>query len=242
MDFRIPLLIFTLSIFFGCSEESACLRSAGDEIFYALAVPAFEKVELNDNIALELIQSDDTTISVTTKENLQSNLSFEVIDRVLVIKDNNSCNWMRDYSHTKVSISHPNLTGINHLGSNLVSSSDTLYYPSLKLYAKDAPGDFQLILNNSKTVISTDDLNNITLSGKCKELFVGIYAGDGRIDAKRLRVNKVGFFHRGSNDIMIYPIDELKGKIIGYGNVMYYNEPASIEVEDTGKGELIFTD
>ncbi|MGK7390480.1 MAG: head GIN domain-containing protein [Candidatus Cyclobacteriaceae bacterium M2_1C_046] len=241
MEYRLSLLIIVLSSFLGCSDESACLNTAGDNVSYMLTLPAFEKIELNDDIRVKLVQSNDTLITVTTNENLKSDLSLEVIDRMLVIKDYNSCSWIRNHTQTTVTVSHPNLSGIDHLGSNLVFSSDTLYYPNLKLYAKNAPGDFNLILNNNKTVISTDDLNNITLSGKSRELFVGIYAGDGRIDAVNLIVNRAGFFQRGSNDIMVYPVDELKGKIIGHGNVIYYNKPGLIEVEDTGNGELIFS-
>lgn len=239
MEYRISVLIFALIILIGCSEDSACLKSSGDAIFYTEAVPAFNHIELNNAIELELVQSNDTLITVSTKENLKNNITFEVVEEKLIIKDNNTCNWLREYNQTKVTIHHPNLKRLDHLGNNVIYSLDTIYYPYLTLYAKNAPGDFKLLINNIKTTISINDLNNITLSGKCNELYVGIYSGDGRINAENLIAKEVGCFQRGSNDILVYPVDLLYGKIIAYGNIIYFNEPPVIEIEDTGKGELI---
>lgn len=237
MEYRISIIILFL-IVSGCTEDP-CLKSSGDRISYSVDIPAFQKIELNDAIELELVYRETPGVQVTTRENLKDFLSISVVENVLVIKDHNTCNWLREYNQTKVTVFHPDITAIDHFGSGKVYSKDTLFYRDMRLYCKNAPGDFDLVINSNKVVVSVDDLNNITLSGKCNEIFIGIYAGDGRIDASNLIANTAGFFQRGSNDILFYPVDLLHGEIIGYGNVIYGNYPSVIQVKDSGRGELI---
>ena len=238
MEHWISFLVIILFLS-SCSEDNECLKRSGDHVEYMADLPAFSKLEIHNSIEVELVQHPDTMVTITTGENLKSLISMEVAEQTLIVKDNNRCNWMRDYNKTSIKIFHPNITHIAHQGNARIFSSDTLYYPSITLYSKNKTGDFDLILSNNKIVVSINDLSNVFLSGKTKEFFAGAYSGDGRIEAQKLRAEKVSFFHRGTNDILVYPVDLLKGKLVGLGNIIFYNEPATRSVEDEGPGQLL---
>jgi hypothetical protein len=222
-----------------CSEENACLKRAGDPVTFVADANTFNKLELHNAIEVELIQHEDTLVEISTGENLKNFISLDVTDETLIIRDNNMCNWIRDYNKTSIKIYHPAISAITHLGNNRIFSSDTLYYPSLMLFSKNRSGDFDLIIRSSKIRISINDVSNVYLSGKTDELYAGIYSGDGRIEAEDLYAKNVSFFHRGTNDMLLYPTDILQGELVGIGNVIYYNEPSNISVEDNGPGQLI---
>lgn len=238
MEHWIQVLII-LFILTGCSEENACLKRTGDPVTFVADDNAFYKLELHDAIKVELIQHEDTIVEISTGENLKNFISLDITDETLTIKDNNRCNWVRGYNNTSIKIYHPAISQITHFGNNRIFSTDTLFYPVLKLLSKNHSGDFDLIVNNSKIFISINDVSNIYISGKTNELFAGVYSGDGRVEAQDLNAKHVSFFHRGTNDILLHPIDVLQGKIVGIGNVIYYNEPSNISVEDHGPGELM---
>lgn len=238
MEHWIQILV-PLFILAGCSEENPCLKRAGDPVTFQANTKAFNKLELHNSIEVELIQHEDTLVEISTGENLKSFISLDVSDKTLTIRDENRCNWIREYNQTSIKIFHPGISEITHLGSSRIFSSDTLYYPDLLLFSKNHSGDFHLIISNSKIRININDVSNVYLSGKTDELFAGAYSGDGRIEARELKAKNVSFFHRGTNDMLLYPLEKLQGKIAGIGNVIYYNEPSNISVEDNGPGQLI---
>ena len=67
-----------------------------------------------------------------------------------------------------------------------------------------------------------------------------VAAGDSRTEASELQAQSVTVNHRGSNDILVNPVQSISGTIRGTGDVISYNRPETITVEELYKGELIF--
>jgi hypothetical protein len=53
-------------------------------------------------------------------------------------------------------------------------------------------------------------------------------------------VKNLSVFHRGSNKMIVYPIDRLGGEILNSGDVVSKNRPPIVEVEELYTGRLIF--
>jgi hypothetical protein len=47
-------------------------------------------------------------------------------------------------------------------------------------------------------------------------------------------------YHRGSNDMIVYPIQHIEGSILATGNVILKNVPPIINVEEVFRGRVIY--
>lgn len=62
----------------------------------------FSKIIVNKRIGLVIIQGDDYKVEVKTGENLINDIEVSVVDNKLILEDNTTCNWVRDYGETTV--------------------------------------------------------------------------------------------------------------------------------------------
>ncbi|CAN0601451.1 unnamed protein product, partial [Ectocarpus sp. 12 AP-2014] len=69
---------------------------------------------------------------------------------------------------------------------------------------------------------------------------ITIAAGDSRIEAENLVADNVVLNHRGTNDILTNPQVVVRGVIRGNGDVICFNRPETIEVEEIFNGRLLF--
>jgi hypothetical protein len=67
-----------------------------------------------------------------------------------------------------------------------------------------------------------------------------IWAGDSRVEASQLVADEVAIFHRGSNDLLVHPIQKVSGKIVSTGNVRLTHVPPQIAIETTYQGQLLY--
>ena len=65
-------------------------------------------------------------------------------------------------------------------------------------------------------------------------------AGTSRFEGRNLIAQKVILSNRGSNDMIVNPQQEIKGKISGIGDVISVSVPPIINVEEVYRGRLIF--
>jgi len=168
----------------------------------------------------------------------------------LILRNANSCNYVRDYGITTVYVTSPNLLEIRSSTGGLISSDGVLNYTNLKLIsesfsnpeAETTDGAFNLELASQTIAIVTNGIAYFKLSGTASNLNILIAAGDSRIEADNLVSENVSLNHRGSNDIFVNPQERISGVIRGYGDVISVNRPTEIEVETLFNGRLIFKD
>lgn len=54
-----------------------------------------------------------------------------------------------------------------------------------------------------------------------------------------MNANTIEFYHRGSNDMIFYPIQQIEGALYSTGNVRLTNQPNIINVSQYFTGRLI---
>ena len=235
-------------LFSGCSGTEDCVKSSGDFITKEVEVPQFNKIIVYNGIGLVITQGENYKVEIKTGSNLIDGISVTVSDEMLILKDNTTCNWARDYGKTTVYVTTPNLTEVYSKTEKTISSNGILKYPSLKFVSMDqfdtyegtGTGDFVLDLDNENVVLETNNISHFKLSGKAKTFFIGVYDGNGVVDAQNLFANKINFYHRGTNKIILNPIALLKGEIYSLGNVISVAKPPMVEVVEHYKGKLIY--
>lgn len=243
-------LIYILSfLFFACNSEDAndCFQTSGNIIQEEVSVSSFDKILVNRNVELIIKEAPDYKVTIETGENLINDVKAEVIGNQLVLTDNNTCNYVRDYATTKIYVEAPNLTEIRSSSQYDISSDGTLNYNTLTLYSEDVlgtgeftTGDFRLSLNSENLDIVSNNLSFFYIDGEVETLFVGFYSGAGRFEGRNLVAQNVSVFHRGSNDMVVNPQQSLSGEIKSTGNLISVNEPPIVNVERFYTGALFF--
>ena len=87
--------IITLIVLGSCNSETAnnCFQTAGKMSQIEVELPFFDKVVVHEHISLIITQGDTQKVIVETGENLQNDISVEIINNELVLKNHNTCNF-----------------------------------------------------------------------------------------------------------------------------------------------------
>lgn len=234
---------------FACNSEDAndCFQTSGNIIQQDVLVSSFTSILVNRDIELIITSAEDYKVTVETGENLINDVDVKVIDNQLILTDNNSCNFVRDYGITKIYVEAPNLTEIRSSTQYDISSIGILEYNNLTLLSEDFSdlsdytiGDFRLTVDSNSLNAVSNNLSFFYIDGTVEDLSIGFYAGVGRFEGENLIAQNVNVFQRSSNDMVINPQQSLTGELRGTGNLIAVNQPAVVDVERFYTGELIF--
>jgi hypothetical protein len=247
---KYSILFLVFSSLLGCNSENAldCFQKSGDIIQEELTLEDFSQITIFEGVKLVIKQAEEQKVVLETGENLRNDIRVEVIENRLVAYNDNSCNLVRDFGLTTVYVFSPNIKEIRSSTGFLIKSDGVLSYPSLSLLsesfsdpeAETTDGEFDIEVNNTSVNIISNGIAYFKVSGITNSLNVVFAAGDSRLEAENLRANNININHRGSNDMLVNPQESLKGKLLSTGDVISYNKPAIVEVEEPYKGKLIY--
>ncbi|MEC4004698.1 head GIN domain-containing protein [Flavobacterium sp. SUN052] len=246
---KIYLFLSFLVVLTSCEKPSECFESTGDMVTRTISVNSFSKIKIYRGIAVVITQGADYKVEIQTGSNLIDNIEVTQNGNQLVFKDNTTCNWLRDYGQTTIYITTPNLEEIYSKTERNISSNGVLTYPILRIFALDkdgdgeegaGTGDFYINVNNSQLVIENNNVSRYFISGTTSEALLNLYAGDGRIDAQNLTAQSIKVYHRGSNDMIVKPIQSITGKMVSTGNIILKNNPPIVDVQELYQGHVIY--
>ncbi|NLP58861.1 head GIN domain-containing protein [Lutibacter sp. B1] len=246
---KLFLFICFIGLAISCDDENAndCFQTAGPIVQQEFDVPEFDKIVFHKKVELFITQGDVQKVIVETGENLLNDVTVKVENKEIIIRDNNSCNFVRDYNVTKVYITSPNITRIRNASEYSVTSNGILTYPNLYLMSvgdKDkflAVGDFNITVDNEKLRVWGNAVGNFYIKGKTNNLDISFSDGDPRFEGKELIAKNVVVNQISSNDMVVYPVESLTGEIHSTGDVISYNRPPVVDVIENNKyGKLIF--
>jgi Putative auto-transporter adhesin, head GIN domain len=242
-------ILFLVIILVSCEKPSDCIEATGAIITKDFAVTPFTKIDIDKGVEVIITVGPEYKLQIKIGENQLDNINIRQDASTLYIKDNTTCNWVRNYGQTIAYITAPKIDEIYSKTDRNISSNGVLTFPSLKIIAVDkngdgrngaGTGDFHLQLDNDSFEIQINTMSRHYISGKTNEFQVGIYNGDGRVEAPNLIAKNIGIYHRGSNDIIVFPTESIKGKMVSTGNTILKNNPPIIQVEQLYQGVLIY--
>lgn len=246
---KIFILLSFLLVFISCEKPSECYESTGDMVTRLIPVNPFTRIKVYPGIAVVITQGPEYKVEIKSGSNLIDNVSVTQNDNQLVLTDNTTCNWLREYGQTTVYITTPNLEEIYSKTDKNISSNGVLTFPIIKIYALDkngdgeeaaGTGDFYLAINNNQLVIENNNVSRYFISGTTNSALFNFWAGDGRIDATDLTIQNINVYHRGSNDMIVRPIQSITGKMVSTGDVILKNNPPIVDVQQLYQGQVIY--
>ena len=245
------ILVAVLFVFlYGCNSSSGsdCFQAAGDSITMNVEVAPFSKVRTEGEVTLFIRQGDVQDVSVTTGENLLTDVTIRVVDETLVLSDTNACNFVRDYGLTVVTITTPNLTEIRNASNYDITSIGTLDFQDLLLVSDTSggltspkkTGDFYLDVRCDTFGIRANGQSVFYISGISNMARLNFTDENPRFEGRNLVVNDINFFQRSANKMIVNPKEKLTGNIRSTGDVISVNRPPIVDVDVAFTGQLIF--
>ena len=233
-----------------CNSENApdCFQQAGEIQRTEVDLDNFSKITVFQKVELILKQGDVQKVEIETGEFLLNEVTASVEGDRLILRNGNGCNFLRDYDLTRVYVTSPNITEIRSSTGLPIKSEGILGYSSLRLFsesftdpeAETTDGEFDLELDSENVVVIVNGIAYFKLKGNTVNLSITVAAGDSRIEAENLVADNVSLNHRGTNDMEINPQESISGVIQGTGDVISFNQPTAVDVEELYTGRLIF--
>ncbi len=213
-----------------CGISEDCFKGNGNQVIQLFPLENFTKIKVYDGVGLVIKEGANYEVKVITSENILDNLEVKLEGNMLVVKDNSTCNIARDYGLTTVYVTAPNITEIHSKTDQDIRSDGVLNYSDLKLISIDlsdgaGTGDFRLSLNTINLYVESNNVSNFYLTGQSQNLHVFFSWGNGIFYGENLIVNIITIYHRGSNNIFLFPINSIEGNIYATGNVVLKNNP-----------------
>lgn len=158
-------------------------------------------------------QPGSPSLSITTDENLLSNIETSVSGNVLKIETHGQ---IAPTHGVTVVITGPSLSGAELSGA-------------LKLEATQLSGD--------RFTLETSGATKVTLAGGTNRLVASL-TGASRLDAATLQTQDVEISVTGAGRADVMATNSLKAAITGAGRVSYGGNPKSVEKKVTGAGKI----
>lgn len=243
------LIVFT-SLLLACDSENApdCFQTAGGAVQVNYELPSFSKIRMEHNVSLVIRQGDEQNILLETGENLLPDVDIYVEDGVLVMRDNNQCNYVRDFGITKIFVTTPNITEIRNGSSYNVTGEGVLNFPELTLISNTTggfddirkSGDFTLTINTVNFRVQSNGFSGFFIDGQAENAQITFEDEVTRFEGQDLIVDHLRIFNRSANNMIVNPQLSIRGKIVGVGDVISHNRPEIVDVEELYTGRLIF--
>lgn len=252
-------LLCCLFLATACGISEDCFKGNGNRITQSFPIDNFTKIKVYDGVGLVIKEGPTYEVNITTSDNIIDDIEVRLNGDMLVVKDNSTCNIARDYGQTTVYVTVPDGTistfpliqelELHSKTEQKIQSEGTLHSPIVRLFSlgddgdKAGTGDFYITIeNNGQLVIESNNVSNFYINGRCNEMLLNFYFGDGRFYGKDLHSQFIKVYHRGSNDMIVYPIQHIEGKIVATGNIILENvlPEDEIDIEELFTGRVIY--
>src|SRR5690606_27317619 len=102
----------------GCDKEDApdCFQAAGVMVTREVEVEPFHELIVHKGIRLFIQQGEEHKVVIETGKNLLGDISAEVENERLILRNANDCNFFRDYNITAVYVTVPDLSWLQNAG------------------------------------------------------------------------------------------------------------------------------
>lgn len=223
----LSIVVITLLIMSSCKKSPLAY---GDVVTVTRDIPAFNSLSLHNNIDVTLIMSDSFKIELTTCENLINGIVSEVNDSLLILRDDNTTNWIREYDYPlEATIYYDSqITKIHYSSVGLLRSDDYIVDDSTStfaLFVEDGGGEISLNLRCKHLIIdSNGGGTGIKFKGRSRTSDIR-QDSYGPILLDEFISDTVKAVNIGANDIFLHCNNSLRTYIYSSGNIYYKGTP-----------------
>jgi hypothetical protein len=232
------LLIFTMIVLISCdTDKSRCLKSTGEVKTEKIDLESFNNVVVRSDFEIYFENSSDYSITIVCGKNLIPYISHEIINKELILEDNNGCKWLRDRVKPKLIISCPSLKEISVYETCDLKCIDTIYFDNLSIQNWAGIFTTNLLLEGDSLFFrchaSTGDY---AMEGHCNYAYM-YNVGSGYLKASKLFCNTIYAVHSSIGNSEVNASQLLMIENIQYGKLYSFSEHCpAINDNDTDWG------
>jgi hypothetical protein len=237
------LKIFTLFLVlnFSCKNDPLddCFKSTGKITTEDRTVTGgFSVITVYDNVSLIFTQDSIYSISVEAGNNLLSEITTEVNDTILILHNNNKCNWVRKFGiPVNVYVHAPRVIKLIGRNTGSITSTNTITADVFDFEGWES-NHFDLTISCHELDCSLNlDACDAVVKGHADNCFLWT-AGNGFFHNENLTTNFTSLTTKSTGDTYINVQNVLWANILDIGNVYYTGNP-TITSTITGSGQLI---
>lgn len=240
---KIILLLVPALCILACHKGPVCdcFESAGKptEENRTGVLPYFEQVYVHDDINLFVTMGATEQVIIQGGSNLIHNISATVANKVLTLKNNNNCDWLRSYKKSiiNVYVTMPRITYITNAGVGNITSIDTITTDTLQVKTTNA-GDINLMVHSQQIQGHLFGSGDLTLNGQSNQFLCTYFSGTGFVYCTNLRTLYTFISTTSTGDCYINAINQLDASIYQRGNIYYSGSPL-IHATIKGSGQLL---
>jgi hypothetical protein len=234
-------MVILLWLISGCAKDGGvCVSTTGQITQQKRNLPYFNQIDLRDNVSLIISNDTGNQVLVEAGQNIIDGVKTEVADGQLIISNNNTCNWLRDYNKPlNVYISGNKIWKITYNSSGDIVSNGTLKLDSINLQVWGGCGTIDLSLDIWQGSFSLN-LGTVDLRLHGISAITTVYTADyGLYDARDMETGYTYITNKGSNDCYVKASNFLDANISSIGNIYYTGDPKSVKLQVNGSGMLL---
>ncbi len=238
-----PLLVSLLVLLSSCKKDHFFdfAKSTGKMVTITRPVhDNFTKIYLNDDVNLVITQGSDYNIKLEGGENLLSGIETSISDSTLIIRNNNTFNWVRSYDKEITAfVTLPHLLNLQYQATSTVTNTDTIREDSLSVSSTGGSGYIDLIIRTGTSKLSIINGSvDMNIRGKTGVNFI-FSGGYGPFHCLDLKSDFLFIRNSSTNDCYVNVGHHLEYEITGLGNIYYKGNPTEISGSVSGAGRLI---
>ncbi len=232
--------VFYLFSFFAISLLlSSCLflggvTGNGKVAEQSRTVSSFDEIKVSRGLNVYINQGESPKVVVTADENLLNLIETKVKNGVLEITASQN---IRQAKSKKIFVTVSKISKIGATSGSNVYSETILESKNLELTGS-AGSNIKLMLRAENLKVSASAGSNFKLEGTTAYLNAKASAGSN-IKAEELTSNKSELKTSSGANIWITAKESFSGKASSGGNIFYYGNPSSLDVEKSSGGNII---
>lgn len=254
----IAVLFFLVSLMTtSCNKVEALFKNGEPITEYRDVNQPFTVVSMFNNVNVKLVHDRHPRLELTCPKNLIEKVTTEVNNDTLVIRNENTFNWMRSFEYSiDLTVYYDSLRSVNYysIGQLLATDSlvgmktqvvdteekanDSIKKGNFILRILEGSGDIDLTFNcNILKTVFNNGTSTVTLRGRAgyTEHYMKSY---GAVHAETMYCNIVKVMSHSTNDIYVWPHSELYAHLYNIGNAYYKGDPR-VEATCTSYGRAI---
>ena len=223
-----------------CDDGFDCFKSTGKTVTEQRFLSKFNKIDLGDNVDLNIEYGISNNYTVSAGNNLIDDVITDVQDGTLIIRNNNTCNWVRSFKNKFiVHIIVDTLAHIDYSGVGDIVFVNQFLVDSFRIEIFDGWGDIDLkYKGNYLRLVHNIGGVNFNVTGEADDFYLYL-ADNGQADcsAMKTRLNQVWSLSTGNCRINV--TEKLNARLSYIGNVYYSGNPPIIDLTLESTGKLI---
>ncbi len=230
----VATLFLILFAFSSCIFSGPSLKGNGKVVEETRKTGDFDEIKVSRGMNVYISQGKKTKVVVKADENLLDAIEIHVEGNSLKITTNQN---IRNATSKKVFVTTPNISKIKSTAGSNVYSETVIKSKNLNL-SSSAGSNMKLEINAENIDASSSAGSNMKLEGKTRS-FEGKASSGSNLKAEELTTERCTASVSSGANLWITVEDNFSGHASSGGNLFYYGNPKTTDIEKSSGGNVI---